>query len=151
MQASQKPKITIMKKLSYKVLFRGFYSQTPNTKYQKKPKEKAITGDKMGRKPKRDKGSQKVKSRTSEQWCRKGQFRRLQISQPTKFCRLRKFCSLALFLLVLSCSYELNLDSTWLSRIPIYGIKSLQKQQNSPQNLISSFAKSLTCQLGYLG
>ena len=58
LQASQKPKITIMKKLSYKVLSGGFYSQTPNTKYQKNQKQKLLQGTKL---EKNQKGTKKVK------------------------------------------------------------------------------------------
>ena len=58
MQASKKPKITIMKKLSYKVLFGGFYSQTPNTKYQKNQKQKLLQGTKW---EENQKGTKEVK------------------------------------------------------------------------------------------
>ena len=46
------------------VLVLGFYSQTPFTKYQKKPKAKAITRDKLGRNKKNvTKRSKRQKSR----------------------------------------------------------------------------------------
>ena len=66
-----------------------------------------------------------------------------QISQPAKFCRLRKFrkpakfllwsfssvfCSS--FLLALICNAEFDSNSSCLDRLNNFGINSLQKLQN---------------------
>ena len=62
------PKTLLMeRRVLVTLLVWGFYSQTPFTKYQKRPKEKSITRDKLGRK-KFTKKVKTSKSRKGEQW-----------------------------------------------------------------------------------
>ena len=130
--------INEQKRSLYSVLYGAFIAKPPLQNTQKN-KTNTITGGQIGKKTKNEqklKGARKVNSGRGKAILQVAKFSQCcKNSQPTKFCSLRKFRSLAPFLLLsaslffwfLICSYELNLDSPWLSTIPIYGIKILNK------------------------
>ena len=48
----------------------------------------------------------------------------------------------------LFCNAEFDLNSLWLDRLSNFGIDSLQKLQNLPQNAISRIVGTLMCKSG---
>ena len=99
LQASQKPKITIMKKLLYKVLSGGFYSQTPNTKNQKNQnqKQKLLQGTKREENQKGTNEVKKSKARQVNSGAGKAISQVAKISQPWSFSSAFCFSFLPVF------------------------------------------------------
>ena len=134
LKASRPKKNFINENPLYSVSYGGFYSQPLIQNTKKKKKSKSYY---RGTKREENQKVRKVKRRRKgEQWQGQG-----------NFAGCKNFAALLLFFLLLSasllflllfasiffwfliCNYELNLDSPWLSKIPIYGIKSLQNNK----------------------
>ena len=77
----------------------------------------------------------------------------LQVEKFSQPCKIPAVTQFLMFyapfsLWLMTCSFEFGLDSSCLSRLNDFGIVSLQKLQNLPQNAIRSIAGTLMCQLG---
>ena len=86
---------------------------------------------------------------------------RMQFRNHAKFRRLRNFTTqqnfccgpfssvfCSSFLLALIFNVEFDLNSSCLDRLNNFGIKSLQKLQNLPQNAISRIVGTFMCKSG---